>query len=468
MTTLTPQPVSVRAEDIDRFTRSALTSEGIVPTQQVHAWFAERRRAATHVVRRVPFSALTTWQVDQDTGDIAHQSGKFFTIEGLRAVRADGQGWTQPVINQPEVGILGILAKEFDGVLHLLMQAKMEPGNINLVQLSPTVQATFSNYTQVHGGTRTRHLDHFRFPGGGTPLVDVLQSEQGAWFYRKRNRNMVVEADGEVEPHEDFCWLTLGQIRDLLRLPHVINMPARSVLGSIPYLATPRGGNGFRTSLGASLTPEDNGPRSLAELIGWLNDAKLTRGLDATLIRLNEVTGWHRTDDEISDDGGRHFSVIGVSVSASTREVTAWQQPMLAPRAPGLAAFVTRNVDGVLRILVRASAEAGLFDRVEIGPTVQCVPGNRDKAPESRPALLDYVRGPSARVRFDVVQSEEGGRFYQAQTRYLVVEAGDDLPAPPGDEFTWMTFGQLMAFQAFGGLINVQARTLITCLNALW
>ena len=32
------------------------------------------------------------------------------------------------------------------------MQAKVEPGNINSIQLSPTLQATRSNYTKAHGG----------------------------------------------------------------------------------------------------------------------------------------------------------------------------------------------------------------------------------------------------------------------------------------------------------------------------
>ena len=35
------------------------------------------------------------------------------------------------------------------------MQAKIEPGNINKIQLSPTIQATKSNFTQKHGGRKT-------------------------------------------------------------------------------------------------------------------------------------------------------------------------------------------------------------------------------------------------------------------------------------------------------------------------
>jgi NDP-hexose 2,3-dehydratase len=32
------------------------------------------------------------------------------------------------------------------------------------VQLTPTVQATYSNYTQVHQGTRPRYVEYFLEP----------------------------------------------------------------------------------------------------------------------------------------------------------------------------------------------------------------------------------------------------------------------------------------------------------------
>ena len=36
-----------------------------------------------------------------------------------------------------------------------------KPGNINNIQLSPTVQATKSNYLRAHGGKKTKFIDYF-------------------------------------------------------------------------------------------------------------------------------------------------------------------------------------------------------------------------------------------------------------------------------------------------------------------
>ncbi|MGA5824436.1 NDP-hexose 2,3-dehydratase family protein, partial [Kitasatospora sp. NPDC094028] len=206
--------------DIERLERSARTPDSAVtPNAEFDAWFTEQRRTNRYAVERIPFSQLVGWNFRDDTGDLVHESGRFFSVEGLRvdtAWEGTEHSWTQPIINQPEIGILGILVKEFDGVLHCLMQAKMEPGNLDTVQLSPTVQATRSNYTGVHRGAPVRYLEYFKPPRRGRVVHDSLQSEQGSWFLRKRNRNMVVEAIGDVPEHEDFRWLTIGQIHRLL------------------------------------------------------------------------------------------------------------------------------------------------------------------------------------------------------------------------------------------------------------
>ena len=133
-------------------------------------WLAARARAHQHRVDRIPLAELDGWSTQRGTGNLVHRSGKFFTVTGLDvSVRT-----AQPIMVQPEIGILGILAKEFDGVLHFLMQAKMEPGNTNLLQFSPTVQATRSNYTGVHHGAAVPYLEYFTQPGRGQVITDEL------------------------------------------------------------------------------------------------------------------------------------------------------------------------------------------------------------------------------------------------------------------------------------------------------
>ena len=178
----------------DGLMESLLTTENpFNSTDEVVTWIERRNREVVVQVDEVPFASLRGWHFDEATGNLVHNSGKFFSIVGIDVRTNTGceQRWTQPIINQPEVGYLGIICKEFDGVLYFLLQAKIEPGNVNCVQLSPTLQATRSNYTQVHGGKKPAYLEYFQNAKPNQIILDQLQSEQGARFLRKRNRNII-------------------------------------------------------------------------------------------------------------------------------------------------------------------------------------------------------------------------------------------------------------------------------------
>ena len=93
-----------------RLARSASTErDALHPTGELLAWIAERGAAQLHDVRRIPFDRLHKWRFDDATGDLGHDSGKFFRVQGLRVQTDHGpvRSWTQPIINQPEVAILG-------------------------------------------------------------------------------------------------------------------------------------------------------------------------------------------------------------------------------------------------------------------------------------------------------------------------------------------------------------------------
>jgi oxidase EvaA len=461
-----------------RFLDSAATTDTALtgPQESVDAWIAARRLTNTFAIEPIAFSDLDGWSFAKDTGDLEHRSGGFFRVRGLQLTGGAGHtaDWSQPIIDQPEVGILGILVKEIDGVLFLLMQAKMEPGNINTLQLSPTVQATFSNYRRVHGGSAVPYLEYFTELSKGRVLVDVLQSEQGARFHRKRNRNMIVETDEDVPLLDDYRWMTVGQVHAMLRQDNMVNMDARSVLACLPL---------HGSSLGYGTIDADAEPfaRSVVESIAchqdtvglqnWLNHQRGRSSLTSELVPLSSVKRWHRSDTEISHEDGRYFKVIAASVQASSREVRSWTQPLIAPQGQGLIAFLATRVNGMLELLMQARPEAGVRDGVELAATVQCTPDNyAGLAPEHQHPYLDYVTSVAPeRIRYDVLLSEEGGRFHHIVNRYLIVEVGEDIRRadPPSSRYRWATLGQLGKLVSHSGYLNIEARTLLACTHTL-
>ncbi|WP_035847264.1 NDP-hexose 2,3-dehydratase family protein [Kitasatospora azatica] len=454
-----------------RIARSAALAEGAhLSLDGFHHWFAERQAAHRFRVDRIPFADLEGWRFEQGTGNLVHHTGRFFSVEGLRVTTAGGD-WCQPIIRQPEIGVLGILVKEFDGVLHCLMQAKMEPGNPTPLQLSPTVQATRSNYTGAHGGAGVRYIEYFTQPGRGEVLADVLQSEHGSWFYRKHNRNMIVQTDEEVPLHPDFCWLTFGQLAELLRLDNLVNMDSRTVLACAPLPEGPApdltGVDGFTAALVRSRDAEAGARHTDAELRAWFTGQRTRHHVRAECLPLNELPGWLRTERAIEHPEGRFFDVVAVAAQTDSREVRGWTQPLFAPRGQGVVAFLARPIEGVLHLLVHARMEGGLPDLVELAPTVQYTPQNyRGRA--TPPFLAQVLDAAPDRIRYQALHSEEGGRFLDAVSRYLVIEADEQtapLEAPEG--YRWLTLAQLAPLIQHGHRVNVQARTLVACLNAL-
>lgn len=446
---------------------SLLTTENpFNSTDEVVAWIERRNREVEVRVEEVPFVDLKGWHFDELTGNLVHDTGKFFSIVGIDVRINTGceQRWTQPIINQPEVGYLGIICKEFDGVLYFLLQAKIEPGNVNCVQLSPTLQATRSNYTQVHGGKRPAYLEYFQDAKPGQIIIDQLQSEQGARFLRKRNRNIIIRVDDDIQVGEDFRWLTLGQIKALMRRDNTVNMDTRTVLSGLRLEG--EGTSHFASELFASEQMK-TGAMTLDEILHHLSELKSRYELAVERIPLRDVKDWAVTPTEIVHKDRRFFRILGVNVTISNREVACWCQPIVQPLQEGLCVLFVKRIGGLLHFLLQAKVECGNFDVVEFAPTIQCLTGDfRKSSPDGIPCFVpEFLSGEVVdRILFDTKQSEEGGRFYHEQNRNVICLVNDRVPDVPDERFVWLTLGQIKEFLRFNNYLNIQVRSLISAL----
>jgi hypothetical protein len=68
------------------FLRSAISHEGTqITTEEVKEWVKERREATQVTVTLIPFAKMDKWQMNEETGNLVHSSGGFFSIEGINA-----------------------------------------------------------------------------------------------------------------------------------------------------------------------------------------------------------------------------------------------------------------------------------------------------------------------------------------------------------------------------------------------
>lgn len=462
------------------FLRSAFASEGsFLPTSEVIKWLDKQNQEVHVNINRTQFEKLAQWSFDHES--LRHQSGKFFSIDGIRVKTNWGTipEWDQPIINQPEIGYLGFITKEFNGILHFLMQAKIEPGNVNYVQLSPTLQATRSNYSQVHKGKKPLYLEYFQKAKPKQILLDQLQSEQGARFLKKRNRNIIIKIDEDIPKYDNFVWLTLGQIKQLMLYNNLVNMDTRTVISGIlfgnfelevvdffNYLDSKNSIKKMPQAFLKSALSNEGSLHNVENIITFLTQLKSIYDLDVKQIPLYKMGQWIIKDDEIAHYTNKFFKVIAVDVEIGNREVVKWSQPMVEPAQEGLCAFVCKEINGILHFAVQAKLESGNHDIIEFAPTVQCLTGNYRQTKEGALPFLDYVlKANPEQVIFDTLQSEEGGRFFREQNRNMIILAGDEIPEQLPDNYIWMTLNQLYTFLKFNNYLNIQARSLIAAIS---
>jgi len=456
----------ISPEDCREIIRSRTVKAALHSDRYLDRWLTTILLTPKLRVSVMPLQKLQGWSVDAATGNICHDAERFFSITGIHVRHRTLTGeieWDQPVIDQPEIGILGIIAKRINGVLHFCLQAKEEPGNINAVQLSPTVQATYSNYTMAHGGDQPKFTEYFLNPARGRVIFAKLQTEDGGRFLYKSNRNMIVQvADEELATlPEKFIWVTLRQVGWLMQKNNLLHACTRSVLAALilPACMTSR----VRSMNGRAGSSRDGS--SPAEIVQWLDDQKAANHFLVKRRGLHTLKEWSMDrDGSFSHEEGRFFRIVGINVESSEREVSNWNQPILDNPGTGVIGVLTKMANGERYFLLQAKAEPGNRGIVQLGPTVQFAPGNyigNNKLP--KPYLFDEFCCPEKlQLLHESTQSEEGARFFQESHIHRILALPEGVELHPPAEFRWVSSPAIHFCLSLGETVNSCARSVLS------
>lgn len=213
---------------------SLLSSGGALNSyEEIISWFTNLKSNTDLVVEKCNLKDLTDWKITESR--ILHKDNKYFEVMALRSKigNREVKGWTQPIIQQREHGIIGFIIKKIQGLYHLLVQAKIETGNFDIYEMAPTVQCITGSYTKPEYSVN--YLDYFIKHHKCVVAYDTLQSEEGGRFYQEQNRNMIVIVDDSfpVEVHPRYIWMTFRQAKEFIKFNNYFNIEARSLLACI-------------------------------------------------------------------------------------------------------------------------------------------------------------------------------------------------------------------------------------------
>lgn len=426
--------------------RSGEEDGRVYDTPAIMDWIRELNEN-THVeVKPCSIRESDFWFYDEYQGEVLNRKSSFFSVVGMR--QFDGKEFIkeQPVIVQPEIGYLGIICTKIDGVLHFLMQAKIEPGNVNCIQISPTIQATKSNFLRAHGGKLPLYFTYFENSGKYEILYDQVQSEQASRFYKKRNRNIIICVNEDIEPHPNFRFMTLKQIHELMKVDNLVNMDSRTVLSGLAFAET----------------VEEPAPQEKAKIYNKLNDYKMFTDHRVMRCPLYQLVDWEIDEYGIRSKKPFDFGVGYYDIEIEGREVRSWTQPLFVANGKAVFGLITREKDGRREYLIRLKPEIGSFDKVEYGPTIQWE-YTHDIRQDN---YVDdaFRRAMTAREGrlVDVTLSEEGGRFYHEQNKNLIIEVPSDWDMRLPEDYIWVDKALLRNLINAPHVLNIQLRNLLS------
>lgn len=409
----------------------------------VKNWLNRQHKKQKLNIKKIKLSFIKGWIISKE--HIVHKSGKFFKIIGL-SVKTNfyKKNWDQPIIYQNEIGILGIL-KNIKTKKYLL-QAKVEPGNINKVQISPTVQATKSNYMRVHGGKSTPYLNFFMKKKN----IFSHQSEQAFRYLNKFNANIIVKVSKKIKLFETFRWFSKKEIVYLLNKKNIINMDTLSVFSCF-----------------LKKNKKDKPLNNLNKINIWLKKLNNKFYLRVKKINISKLKYWNTSPMKIKHKTNNFFSIIGIKVKTNKREINEWSQPIIQGMNLAFAGFLTKKFNNtehyLCRYILKPGARSNTFSCTINTSKIKNFKKNKQLSNFQKEIFTKYFLTRKKKL-YDNILSDEGGRFYQSQIRYVAynLKKNDNVELP--FNYVWLSYNQMIDL-INKRKIDIEARLLFGIIN---
>ena len=410
-------------------------------TNKLIDWLKNQKKINKIKIKKKKIVSLKDWIFKKNT--IFHKSKNFFSIKPFLFQQKSKKRF-QPLIVQREHGILGIIKQKKAGKDYYLLQSKIEPGNINGIQISPTIQATKSNYLRKHGGKKTLFLDYFLKKQKKLNIISKIKlSEQGSRFLKKKNWNILLETNKLTIPFKkNYCWLTKENIKYLINKRNMLNMDTISVLSSV-----------IKKNL------NENKLNSNYDIKNMLHQFDKNMKFSRNIISFNDLKNWKIKKDSISDIKNKYFSIFFIDVFANLREVKKWEQPIISDHFSSLNGFLVSKINNSTHYLLKIINEPG-FDQSKYTSTIF----EKNFSFNSRKNIKFLSFFNKQNCQMDLVNSDEGGRFLNNQTRNMINEIKDYKKINLNKNFIWASHNQVINLIK-QNKITIEARNLFACYN---
>jgi oxidase EvaA len=381
-------------------------------------------------LQKINLSSQTDWSVKD--GAISHKSGGFFHVAGCRS----SSGEEHLVLYQPQGAYNGLLTYKSEDETHLLLQARVEPGNTGVVQYGPTVQSTPANYLRLHKGKPTAYLDYFMgYRSDCQPISQSTQLDLGRRYFQKTKTLSFIECDEMIPTEENYIWVPLKVIKQAVVLDNFLNTDLRSMLSLV--------------AIKDHLQPP---PTFSAPAINPLQSDRFNSSR-ASLAPLEKLINWRLSDRGVESVSSEGNEVYMYKVSCTNRETSVWTQPLFHIDKIGAVIMMLRIVKEELQVLLSIDNEFGISGGFIINPSFVL----------DDESLAENLK--DSEIIAQLLQSEEGGRFMENQFRYMLMEANKDYI--PNQNQTWVSITELCRIFQCSNMASIHLRSIASMLLSI-
>ena len=191
----------------------------------------EKRVYSTNKI--ISLADLQDWETNDH--EIVRHDKKFFKVIGadIKIENREVKSWQQPLIKPMDKGIVALFTKKINNEYHYLVNAKVECGHADIVELGPTISSSSESLNDKKNISKL--LDIISKQKYKKKIFDTLQSEEGGRFFHEENRNILVEVEdiAQLDDENNYRWISLNQILYLLNYSNIINIQLRSLISII-------------------------------------------------------------------------------------------------------------------------------------------------------------------------------------------------------------------------------------------
>ena len=182
---------------------------------------------------------------------------------------------------------------------------------------------------------------------------------------------------------------------------------------------------------------------------------------------MSSVKNWHLKKNKIYHKTNNYFSVIGIKVKTNKREITEWNQPIVMGSKMAFAGYLIKKFKNtnhyLCRYIFKPGSKVGTFTCSVNTSKLKNYKKSKDLTNFQKNLILNYFIN-SKDILYNNILSDEGGRFYHSQIKYMACKLKKNQNIDLPDNYIWLSQNQIIDL-INKQKIDIEARLLFGIIN---